>query len=59
MPRHHPKGAVVSNALDAIETMKAALAETAASLDAGEKSLAARLDDLVEAARPATPTPRA
>jgi hypothetical protein len=49
----------VSHALAAIETMKAALAETAASLDADEKSLASRLDDLVEAARPATPTPRA
>ena len=46
----------VNQALAAIQTLKEALAETAAALDADEKNLASRLDHLIEAARPAAPT---
>ncbi len=46
----------MNQALAAIQTLNDALAETAAALDANEKNLASRLDNLVEAARPAAPT---
>jgi hypothetical protein len=48
---------LVNQALAAIQTLKDALAETAAALDADEKTLASRLDHLVETARPTAPTP--
>jgi hypothetical protein len=46
----------VNQALAAIQTLNDALAETAAALEADEKTLASRLDSLVETARPAVPT---
>ena len=46
----------MNQALAAIQTLKDALAETAAALEADEKILASRLDNLVETARPAAPT---
>lgn len=44
--------------MDAIETLKTALAETSAALDADERALAMRLDSFVETVRrPSTPEP--
>jgi hypothetical protein len=50
------RGAGVNQAMDAIETLTTALAETSAALDADERALAMRLDSFVETVRrPSTP----